>query len=164
MPERNEWIEWMKRLDNGLEKIERAVTVILFTLLMGMICGNILVRNILHASSHRLLELAPTVVLWLALVGATLALKRRRHIKIELLLRFLPRALQTLAVTLTSLFALGVCAALAYSGIAFVRNEIVLFGARGWSAGCFVLFFALAFFRFSLRLLQPWHRDQGERS
>lgn len=158
------WIEWIKKLDDGLEKIERAAAVILFTLLIGMICGNILARNVLHVSSYRLLELAPAVVLWLALVGATLALKRQRHIKIELLLRFLPRALQMLAVTLTSLFALGVCAVLAYSGIAFVRNEIVLFGARGWSAGCFALFFALAFFRFSLRLLQPWHRDQGERS
>jgi TRAP-type C4-dicarboxylate transport system permease small subunit len=157
------WIKWFKKIDNGLEKIERALAVILFTLLIGMICGNIFARNVLHVSSYRLLELAPTVVLWLALVGATLALKHRRHIKIELLLRFLPRALQTLAVSLTSLFAMGVCAVLAYAGMAFVRNEIVLFGARGWPAACLALFFALACFRFTLRLLEPWCRDQAER-
>jgi TRAP-type C4-dicarboxylate transport system permease small subunit len=158
------WMEWFNKIDNGLEKIERALAVILFTLLIGMICGNIFARNVLHISSYRFLELAPAVVLWLALVGATLALKHQRHIKIELLLRFLPRALQTLAVSLTSLFAMGVCAVLTYAGIAFVRNEIVLFGARGWLAGCLVLFFALACFRFALRLLQPWSRDQEERS
>jgi TRAP-type C4-dicarboxylate transport system permease small subunit len=155
---------WFKKIDNTLEKIERALAVILFTLLIGMICGNIFARNVLHISSSRFLELAPAVVLWLALVGATLALKHQRHIKIELLLRLLPRTIQILAVSLTSLFAMGVCAVLAYAGIAFVRNEIVLFGARGWASGCLALFFLLALFRFTLRLIQPWCRDQAERS
>jgi TRAP-type C4-dicarboxylate transport system permease small subunit len=159
----SKWIECFKKIDNGLERIERAVAVSLFTLLIGMICGNIFARNVLHTSSYRLLELAPAVVLWLALVGATLALKHKRHIKIELLLRFLSPTLQALAVRLTSLFAMGVCAVLSYAGIAFVRNEIVLFGARGWPAGCLALFFAMACFRFALRVLQPGCRDHGER-
>lgn len=163
MPERTDWIGRLEKIDNGLEKIERAMAVLLFTVLIGLICANIFARNVLHVTSHRLLELAPSVVLWLALVGATLALKHQRHIKIELLLRFFPRNVRTPAVILTSLFSLGVCAVLAYAGVAFVRNEIVLFGIRGWSAGCFALFFAVSSFRFVLRLLEPWRGSQGGR-
>ncbi len=157
------WIQRLNKIDDGLEKIERGAAVVLFTLLMGMICGNILARNALHISAYRLLELAPAVVLWLALTGATLALKHQRHIKIELVLRFLPATARRLAVSLTSLFAMVVCIILAYTGVAFLRNEIELLGARGWQAGCLVIFFALAGFRFFMRLLQPWYRDRLER-
>lgn len=158
------WIERLHKIDDGLEKIERVAAVVLFSLLIGMTCVNIFARNALHISSIRLLELSPAVVLWLALTGATLALKHQRHIKIELMLRFFPRTMKMLAVSLTSLFALAVCAALSYAGVAFVRNEITLFGARGWQAGCLVIFFVLAGFRFFLRLLQPWCLDRVERS
>ncbi len=148
------WIDRIVKIDNALERVERLLAVSLFTLLIGLICINVFTRNILHLASHRLFESAPTVVLWLALVGAALALKQQRHIKIELLLRFLPPAGRRMAAGLTSLFAMGVCAVLAHAGILFVQNEITLFGARGWSAGCYALFFTLALFRFSLRLLK----------
>ena len=154
-------IGWIERLDNALEKVERFVAASLFTALIALICFNIFARNILHLASHRLLEMAPTIVLWLALVGATLGLKQGRHIKIELLLRFFSDPARRQAIALTSLFGLVVCAVLAWAAVAFVRNEIALFGARGWPAGCFALFFALAAFRFALRLLGVWGKPEG---
>ena len=72
-------MKWMQRADRWLERIERASAVGLYLLLMALIVINIIARNVWHMASHRLLELAPAVVLWLALVGATLALKHRRH-------------------------------------------------------------------------------------
>lgn len=149
-------------MDEGLEKIERGLAVGLYTLLIGLICINILTRNILHWTSHALLELSPTVVLWLSLVGATLALKYQRHIKIELLLRFLPPAGRRLATTLTRLFAMGVCALLAWASITFVYNEVILLGAKGWMAVCFPLFFFISLFRFGLDLLRQWNATERE--
>ena len=154
--------KWILKIDNGLEKIERGVAVGLFSLLIGLICINILTRNILHWTSHALLELAPTVVLWLALVGATLALKQQRHIKIELLLRLLPHSTRRLAASLTRLFAMGICALLAWASITFVYNEVVLLGAKGWMAVCFPLFFTIAFFRFGIDLLRQWGTAESE--
>jgi C4-dicarboxylate transporter DctQ subunit len=156
------WIDRLEKMDNALAKAERGAAIGLFILLIGLICASILARNILHLPAHGLMELAPTVVLWLALVGATLALKQQRHIKIELLMRFLPPPVRRLAGSLTSLFAIGLCGVLAYAGIIFVKNEIALFGTRGWSAGCFALFFGLAFFRFVLRLLYIWGKPEGQ--
>ena len=148
--------ERIAKLDRALEKIERGVAVGLYALLIGLICTNILTRNILHWTSHALLELSPTVVLWLSLVGATLALKYQRHIKIELLLRYLPLAWQRLANTLTRLFAMGICALLAWASVTFVYNEIILMGPSGWLAVCFPLFFSVALFRFGLDLIRQW--------
>ena len=154
--------KWILKIDSGLEKIERGVAVGLFSLLIGLICINILTRNVFHWTSHALLELAPTVVLWLALVGATLALKYQRHIKIELLLRFLPPPLQRMATLLTRLFAMGICALLAWASVTFVYNEVILLGNKGWLAVCFPLFFSIAFFRFGLDLLRQWGPAESE--
>jgi len=134
----------------------------LFSLLIALICINILTRNVFHWTSHALLELSPTVVLWLALVGATLALKQQRHIKIELLLRFLPPSTQRMATFLTRLFAMGICAMLAWASVIFVYNEIILLGVKGWLAVCFPIFFVIALFRFSVDLLRLWKSAESE--
>lgn len=156
-------LSWIKKFDDGLEKLERVLAVGLFCLLMGLICVNIFTRNVLHWVSHQLIEVTPAVVLWLALVGATMALKHHSHIKIELLLRFLPPGGRSIATGLTSLFAMGVCGILAIASVPFVRNEIIIFGVQGWAAICFPLFFATVFFRFCLRFIGVWGGGMGER-
>ncbi len=155
-------IEKIQRVDNFLERTERGLAVVLYILLVGLICATIIGRNLLQIVSHRLMELAPAVVLWLALVGATLALKHQRHIRIELLLHFLPSGGRRMAIALTSLFGMGVCGVLAYAAVYFVYNETILFGAWGWLSLCFPLFFLLAFFRFGLRFLQQCHSLHGK--
>lgn len=156
--------KWVVILDSGLEKIERFFAVMLYLLLIGMISVTIIARNLFHFSSHRLLELAPTVVLWLALVGASLALKHHRHIKIELLLRLLPKRTRFAAIVLTNLFAMIVTALLAWVAVPFVLNEAALFGSWGWVAVCFPVFFGIAFLRFFLDLLglRQEEKDPGE--
>ncbi len=149
-------------MDKGLERIERVAAVGLYALLIGLICINILTRNILRWTSDVLLALSPTVVLWLCLVGATLALKYHRHIKIELLLRFLPPTGRRLATSLTHLFAMAICGSLAWASVVFVHGEITLTGQRGWLAVCFPLFFFVAFFRFGCDLLRQWGLRESE--
>jgi TRAP-type C4-dicarboxylate transport system permease small subunit len=156
--------KWIAKLDRGLERIERVAAVGLYTLLIGLICINILTRNILHWTSDTLLALSPTVVLWLCLVGATLALKYHRHIKIELLLRFLPPPGRRLATTLTRLFAMVICGLLAWASVIFVYGEITLTGPRGWLAVCFPLFFSVACFRFGCDLLRQWGPTESEKT
>lgn len=157
-------LKWIQKIDDGLEKVERALAVGLFCLLIGLICVNIFTRNILHWVSHQLIELTPTVVLWLALVGATMALRHHCHIKIELLLRLIPPRGQRVVVGLTSMFGMGVCGLLAVAAVPFMRNEIVIFGAQGWAAICFPLFFTTALFRFGLNFLGVFVAAKGEPS
>lgn len=146
---------WAQQFDKNLERLERALAVGLYLLLIGLVTINIIARNVWHMASHRLLELAPAVVLWLALVGATLALKHQRHIKIEMVLRLLPANIQKIAFVTTTLFAMALCGIMAYASVPFLLNEIVLFGVWGWLAICFPLFFGVAFLRLGLSL---WFR------
>jgi TRAP-type transport system small permease protein len=150
----------LERIDRWLERAERCLVVALFTMLMAGIVVAVFARDVLHLAFYSVLELAPTAVLWLALLGAGLALKYRRHIKIDLALRYLPPRWRRLSVTVTSLFGMAVMGTLGYTAVGFVTNEIQLFGGRGWLSLCFPFFCLTVFFRFFLRLLSS--RRSGE--
>ena len=102
-----------------------------------LILFNIVSRNLSHLSFQKILEIAPTFVLWLALLGASLALKSRRHIRLELLLRFCPFSVRQAAGIATGLFGMAVMGILFYASLGFVANEIAIFGPWGWLSTIF---------------------------
>lgn len=143
----------LQRLDRWLAMLERGITVFLFTVLIIILGVNILTRNILLISFHRLLELAPVLVLWISLLGAALAVRQQRHIKIELLLRFIAEPWRRRVTALTCVFGMSVSGILVYAAFVFVRQEIQLIGPWGALAVCFPLFFASVFFRLGVQLI-----------
>ena len=140
-------------IDRFLATCECALAVVLFTGLVGVLTLNILMRNLAHATLPNTFEIAATLVLWLALVGGSLALRDRRHIKIEFLLRFLPPTWQCWADLAVSLFGIVVMGVLMVTALFFTHNEVAIFGRSGWTTIVFPLFFALAAFRFALQLV-----------
>jgi TRAP-type C4-dicarboxylate transport system permease small subunit len=146
----------LQRLDNWLAMLERGITVMLFTALIIILGVNIVTRNILQISFHRLLELAPVLVLWVSLLGAALAVRQQRHIKIELLLRLIPEPWRRRVTALTCMFGMLVSGILVYAAVVFVRQEIQLVGPWGALAVCFPLFFASVFFRLGVQLISRW--------
>jgi TRAP-type C4-dicarboxylate transport system permease small subunit len=119
------------------------ITVLLvLTLVAGLVA-----RHLLRIPSQSLLEAAPVLMLWLALIGASLALGQRRHIRLELLMRFAPEGGRVLARLWVGLFGAATMGLLGWSALHFVRDEIALFGPKGWAAAIFPLFFAVATLR-----------------
>ena len=141
-------MRFIKQIDDFLEKIEKVLAVFLFSGLALLITFNILSRNIFNYSFEKIFETAPVLVLWLALVGSSLALKKRRHIKIELLLRYCPTIYRYYSNYAVSFFGMAVTGILFYSSLQFVSNEVQLFGNKGFFSVIFPLFFALSFFRY----------------
>lgn len=141
-------MRFIKKIDDFLEKIEKVLAVFLFSGLALLITFNILSRNIFDYSFEKIFETAPVLVLWLALVGSSLALKKRRHIKIELLLRYCPTICRYYSNYAVSFFGMTVTGILFYSSLQFVSNEVQIFGNRGFFSVIFPLFFALSFFRY----------------
>ena len=138
----------LRRIDDGLAACEKGLVVGMFAALVLILVFNIVTRNILQVSFQRLLEIAPALVLWLSLIGATLGLKYQRHIRLELMLRFCPPAARRWAGSITGLFGAAVMGLLCRASFGFVRNEIGIFGAWGWLSVIFPLFFALSCFRY----------------
>jgi TRAP-type C4-dicarboxylate transport system permease small subunit len=137
----------LAKIDDTLEIIEHTVVIFLFAALVLMITTNIFARNLFGVSYQKILEISPGIVLWLALIGATLALKKERHIKLEILLRYARRRTRRLARLLGGLFGMVVMGILFAASLTFVKNEMAIFGLQGGAAVVFPLFFSLSFFR-----------------
>jgi len=141
-------MRFIKQIDDFLEKIEKVLAVFLFSGLALLITFNILSRNIFDYSFEKIFETAPVFVLWLALVGSSLALKKKRHIKLEFILRYCPAICRYYSNYAVSFFGMAVTGILFYSSLQFVSNEVQLFGNKGFFSVIFPLFFALSFFRY----------------
>jgi TRAP-type C4-dicarboxylate transport system permease small subunit len=146
-------LKLLSRIDGALARCEQVVVCLLFFALTLITFGTIVARNLFGESSQRLLELAPAGVLWIALVGASLALRQGRHIRLELFLRFASENFRGWARIAVGLFGAAVMGVLFAASFGFVQNEVALFGARGWIAVVFPFFFAVATFRYLLGIL-----------
>ena len=143
----------IQTIDDILAACEKVLVVVLFVALVGLIVFNIITRNLFHVSFQKILEIAPAFVLWLALMGSTLALKSQRHIRLELLLRFCSPPVRRIAGIITGIFGMTVMGILFYASFGFVQNEIAIFGRWGWLSVIFPLFFALACFRYFTQVI-----------
>lgn len=145
----------LKRIDDVLALVEQILVVTLFTGLLTLMLLNILSRNLWGVSFQKALEVTPMIVLWMTLLGASLALKRRRHIKLELFVSRLPSHLQQLSRFLTAVFGLAVMGVLLWASWGFVLNEVRIFGSWGWGTAIFPLFFMLGAFRYLVLAIAP---------
>ena len=146
---------FIQQLDGTLAVIEKSAVIICYTLLVAFVLFSILSRNFLHLPSHRIFESAPGLVLWLALLGASLALRQQRHIRLELVLRYCSTRLRRRVARLVNLFGAVVMGALLITSFEFVRNEVAMFGGWGRMAVIFPIFFASTGFRYLTFALFP---------
>lgn len=149
----------IQTIDAALAWVEKAAAILIFASLIGVIVLNILARNLFQISFDNLFELAPIMVLWLSLLGASLALKSERHIKLELVLRFCPPWIRQWAFGATSLFGMTIMAVLFIASIPFFREELAIFGAQGWRSLICPIFFGMMTFRYLVRFLSLFLND-----
>ncbi len=141
-----------RKIDDAAARVEKGFVVAMFLLLILSTLFNIISRNLFRRSFQNLVEVSPSLVLWLSLMGASLCLKDGGHIKIEIVLRFLSGKWKALANVAVSLFGMGVTALLGIAACVFVSGEMAIFGIRGLISIVFPCFFGLSFFRFFLHL------------
>ena len=141
----------LRRLDAGMALVERVLAVVITVALALAVAGAVVARHLARIPAQNLMEAAPLLVLWLALVGASLGLGQGRHLRLELILRFLPPPLARVARMAVGLFGFALMGFLGFLSIDFVRGEIDLFGLRGWAAVVFPLFFGAAALRFGIQ-------------
>ena len=148
-------MRYLRKCDQILHGFEKGAAIFLFSSLILLITLNIILRNIFQLSFQNILEISPNLVLWLALVGSSLALKERRHIKLEILLRLASQKIRIAGDVISSVFGMAVMGTLFYASFEFVGNEIKIFGSQGLLSIIFPLFFCASFFRFFLQLIDP---------
>ncbi len=147
----------LKRIDHLLETFEKLIIMIAFSILIILMVTNIIQRNVFNQSSQWILEYQPVMVLWISLLGASVALKHAKHISMELVLRFLPSNLKDTCHRVAAFFGCIVMGTGLYLSEAFVRSEFELFGAKGYIALIIPFFFASTCFRYFTQIFYPVH-------
>ena len=146
-------MRFIRKFDEFLAVFEKSLVVVFFSALILLITFNVISRNLFQISFQKILEISPSLVLWLALIGSSLALRNQRHIKLEMLLRFCSDKFKAFAIISGSAFGMTVMGILFWVSIEFVRNEIVIFGKWGFISIIFPMFFAISFFRYFIQLM-----------
>jgi TRAP-type C4-dicarboxylate transport system permease small subunit len=151
---------FMHRLDRLLAGLERVAIVVLLCslLLLGLL--QIILRNVFTGGLFWADEVLRHLVLWLGFLGASLATHEQRHLRMDMLARWMPEGAQSWLDLLLNLVAASGCAILAQAAWTFVRFEresgaVLSVGLAVWMVQSIVpLGFALMMLRFALRMLE----------
>ncbi|MBM3277664.1 MAG: TRAP transporter small permease subunit [Candidatus Handelsmanbacteria bacterium] len=139
------WSQFWHRVEEGL----------LVGLMSGMAlvsCAQIALRNLWAYTLPWAEPLVQQLLMWSALVGALVATRQGRHLRIDLLLRLVPHLRPALEATGAGASAL-ICALLCWVALRFVHAEALaggagVFGVAVWKLQ---LVFPLAFGGMALR-------------
>ena len=110
---------WIQRL----HRFEDALLVILLSAMILLAGTQILLRNLLDTGFVWIDPLLRVLVLWLGLLGATVATRHNKHIKIDVLTRFFSRNRLRLIQAIVGQISACTCLVVAVYGFQWVRYD-----------------------------------------
>ena len=140
----------MHRVEDGL----LACLLIVMIVLAGT---QILMRNLFDSGFVWIDPLLRVLVLWLGLIGATVASRHNKHIRIDLLSRYFKRNTHRLIQSVIAQVSAWTCLVIAWFGMDWIRfdyvDEVTTFGGiPAWTVEIIVpLAFALIGLRYLVR-------------
>lgn len=153
----------LKLLDRVGRTAENAALVVLFSTMMLLAVGQIVLREVFETGIVWIEELVKLIVLWLAMVGSIAATRDDRHIRIDALAHVLSDRAKDIVRIVVDLFAAGVCGVLAWYTYQYLKLEIdwgmsVLIDTPAWVAHIIVpIAFILVCYRFLVLVLLRLH-------
>jgi len=114
----------LERLNRAVLAAERGFLIALFSLMIVLAFSQVILRNFFSLGVVWADPFLRLSVLWLGFIGASLATQHDKHIRIDVLGRYLPPRTGAAVSVLTGLFTTLVCVLLALSSWTFVANEM----------------------------------------
>ena len=161
----------MPNLAAKLHRLEEGVLGALVGTLVLLAALQIVLRTFFSVSLSWADPLVRHLVLWSSFLGATIACRMDKHIRIDALLRFCPASWTLLLEAVANLFSSSICSLLVWTSIRFVLDEraygAVSFG--GIPTWMLQLIFPFAFAVMAARFLSRggcglWRYWQQDRS
>jgi len=112
---------WTKRL----HRAEDALLVLLLSTMIVLASTQILLRNLLDSGFVWIDPLLRVLVLWLGLIGATVATRNNRHIRIDLLSKFFSRNTHRLIQSVIGQVSAWTCLVVAWYGFKWIQMDYV---------------------------------------
>jgi TRAP-type C4-dicarboxylate transport system permease small subunit len=139
-----------------LDKLEYLVLGFLFAFMVGLAFLQIVLRIFFATGILWGDPLLRHLLLWVALLGATMATKEGKHINIDVFARLLPDRGKTAIQALTDLFSTFICILLIQASLKFMRDEFqagtfAFLEVPTWTVGViFPIAFGLIALRFAI--------------
>ncbi|MBE9548283.1 MAG: TRAP transporter small permease [Proteobacteria bacterium] len=167
----------MSRSSTVFNKLEKAGTfaedALLLTILVGMIAlagTQIFLRNIFDFSLFWGDETLRLMVLWLTVAGGLAASRMDKHIRIEILDRFMPAGMQSVTRIFVDMFTAAVCGLFSWHSARFVMGsyeygDTLLQGTPAWILQIILpIGFGLMAYRHSLFAIKRLYRLPGNKA
>jgi len=110
------WVRWLHRAEDAL-------LVVLLTAMIALASTQIILRNLFDYGFVWIDPFLRVLVLWLGLLGATVATRYNKHIRIELPARFLKRNTHRLVQSIIGQVSAWTCLVVAWYGLNWVRLD-----------------------------------------
>lgn len=113
----------MKTWIDRLHRAEDALLVILLSLMIFLAALQILLRNFFEAGILWADPMLRVGVLWLGLIGATVATRHNKHIRIDLLSKLFSRNTHRLIQSIVGQISAWTCLVIAWYGMHWIRLD-----------------------------------------
>ena len=111
-------------LSRSLVWLEEALLVSLFLTLLGLGLTQIIMRNLLDSVPPDIETILRALVLWIAMMGAAVAARRRRHIVVDLLGHYLKQRARKFIGVIANTFTAAICLLLTFAGLKMLQLEL----------------------------------------
>lgn len=116
-------IKTLKALDRGFASAIKGLVVLFLLIMVALVAGQVIMRNFFGGGLTWSDEAARSMVLWVAFFGAMLATRKRQHIAIDVLTRFIPNTPKHIVRIIIDAFCMVVAFYLAQAAHSFVIDE-----------------------------------------
>lgn len=153
-------MKFLRAIDRWLARAEGIALVALLSAMVGVSFLQVLLRNAFHFGIEGADILLRHGVLWIALLGASLATRQARHIRIDIFPKLIPPGYRRLVEALTSLATFAVSASLVAAAWTLVGLEreartVLVLGLPTWTAQVILpVGFLFITFRLGLRTIE----------
>jgi len=114
-------MKWLKRLDDNLEQ---GILIITYTAMLIIASAQVIFRYVINFSISWSQDLLTYMLIWSVFIGISLAVKRRRHIKVELLFVFLSEKYQFFLRVFSNVAFMVFCVVFSYFALVKINKLI----------------------------------------
>jgi len=149
-----------EEFDQFLDRVEQVLLILFLGLMILIAFAQIALRNFLASGLTWGDPLVRNLVLWVSLIGATLATREKKHISIDIVSRWISPQKKNLVEVMINLFAFSICGLLVFAALKFIKNEsemgnIIFLKIPSWIPTLILpITFGLMAFRFGLQTLK----------
>jgi TRAP-type C4-dicarboxylate transport system permease small subunit len=157
---KRDWLFPLQALNHGLTVLETFAVTVLTLCMLGLGITQIAMWNLFHQGLAWADPVLRHMVLWVAMIGASMATSARRHLNMDALTRILPPKGKAIAGVFVHLTAAAVTGVLSWVSCIFVSEEMATGGlaflnVSRWQAQLILpIAFGLMAFRFLISSLE----------